>query len=85
MVLNKKNLGFVEIFAAAVKPINYKCSMGIIVKRGYSIFQIDVVTGFFYEFSNKVIYVDQLYMSNTENLILVCKLQKGLYGLKKFP
>ena len=59
----------------------YKCLFGISVKRGYKIWQIDIVTAFLYKFLNEIIYVEQPHLFEL-NLKLVCRLRKALYGLK---
>ena len=53
----EKGLDFVETFAAVVKPMSYKCLFGVSVKRGYKIWQMDVVTAFLYGFLDEIIYV----------------------------
>ena len=52
------------------------------VERGYQIWQIDVITAFLYGFLDKLIYIEQPHLFNTE-IDKVCKLIKALYGLKQ--
>ncbi len=80
----KEGIDFVEIFAAVVKPMPYKCLFGVSVKRGYKIQQMDVVTAFLYGFLDEVIYVEQPHLFDLRPE-LVCRLRKALYGLKQAP
>ncbi len=71
-----------ELFAAVVKPISYKCLFTVEVKRRCRIRHIDMVTAFFYRFLDEVIYTKQPHLFATK-LDKVCKLIKALYGLKQ--
>ena len=83
-IKHKEDIDFMETFATVVKPMSYKCLFGVSVKRGYKIWQIDIVTAFLYRFFDKIIYVEQSYLFNF-NPELVCRLHKALYGLKQAP
>ena len=58
--------------------------MGILVKKGYQICQIDVITAFFYGFFDEKIYIMQLTIFK-DNTTRVCFLKKALYDLKQAP
>ncbi len=73
-----------ETVAAVVKLISYKCLVGVSVKRGYKIGQMDVVTTFLYRFLDEVIYIEQSDLLKLD-LKLVCHLRKAIYKLKQAP
>ncbi len=78
----EEGLDYVEIFAAVVKPMSYKCLFAVGVKRGYRIRYMDVVTAFLYNFLDEIIYMEQPHLFATE-FNKVCKLIKALYELKQ--
>ena len=65
-----------------MKSMLYKYLFGVSVKHRYKIWQISMRIVFLYEFFNKVIYIEQLYLFEL-NLKLVCYLRKALYKLKQ--
>lgn len=80
----EKKLDFVEIFTTVVEPMSYKCFFAVGVKRGYWICHIDIVTAFFYNFLDKVIYWEQFHLFVTK-LDKVCKLIKDFCRLEQAP
>ena len=78
----EKSLNYLEKFTAVVKLISYKCFFAVEIKRRYQIRHMNVVTAFFYEFLDEVIYIKQPYLFATE-LDKVCKLIKALNKLKQ--
>lgn len=78
----EKSLDFKDIFAAIIKLILYKIMMAVKMKKKYTIHYMNVITAFFYEYLDKLIYVKQSHLFIT-NLFLVYKLKKALYKLKQ--
>lgn len=49
---------YIKTFVAVMKPMSYKCLFGVRVKRGYIIWQTDVVTLFLYRYLDEIIYIE---------------------------
>lgn len=56
-ISTKKKLDYFDKFATFVKPVSYKCLFAIWVKEKLKIRNIDVVTIFFNDYLDKIIYV----------------------------
>lgn len=70
------------MLAIIIQPLSYKFFFVIIVKRGYQICHIDIVTAFLYNFLNKIIYAEHLYLFVIE-FKKIFKLITVLYELKQ--
>ena len=78
----KEGLDYLDTFATVIKLDSYKTLMGISVKKGLSIYHMDVVTAFLYGFLDEAIYVIQpTLFEKWENKVYL--LRKALYGLKQ--
>lgn len=81
----EEKLDYIEIFAAVVNPMIYKCLFILEIKRGYWIRHIDIVIVFLYSFLEKVIYIKQsnLFVTDFENIcnlnMASCRLKQVLY------
>lgn len=67
-----------------IKSISWKSMIGIFIKKGYRIYQINVITAFLYRFLDEKI--DIMQPTIFENGITrVWLWKKALYALKQFP
>ena len=80
----EERVDFVEILAAVVKSISYKCPLGVSVKCSYKVQRMDVLSAFLYGFLDEIIYIEQSHFLEL-NSELVCHIHKALYGLKQAP
>ncbi len=75
---------FEQTFAAVVKPMAFRMLFAIAAYYGLDIDQMNIKTAFLYGIINQLVYVQIPKGSKTiANKIIVRKLQKALYGLKK--
>lgn len=58
----QKGLDYTEASTSIIKLMLLKSMMGMSAKKSYWIRQMDVITGFFYGFLDKKIYIMQLIM-----------------------
>ncbi len=80
----EKGLDFEETFAPVAKFVSIRCLIAFAVQNGWFIDQLDVKTAYLYGDLDFDIYMYQPegFLKEGEE-DLVCKLEKGLYGLKQ--
>ncbi|SLM33740.1 gag-pol polyprotein [Lasallia pustulata] len=78
----KEGLNFTNTFISVAKPISWKAMMGVSAKRGYKIWQMDIVTAYLFGFLDETVYIYQPTLMD-DSTGRVCMLKKALYGLKQ--
>ena len=75
---------FGETWAPTVSHVTVRCLLGVVVQRGYAVWQCDVKTAFLHGAIDKVMYLKQPegFSDGTSQVWL---LHKSLYGLKQSP
>ena len=79
-----EGIDYNETYASVVNKTTTKALLAIAAAKGYCIEQMDVVIAFLYGPITEDVYIEQLtgYAMDGNK---VCKLNKGLYGLKQSP
>ncbi|SLM38385.1 Reverse transcriptase, RNA-dependent DNA polymerase [Lasallia pustulata] len=78
----KEGLDFTNTFASVSKPMSWKAMIGVSAKRGYKIWQMDVVTAYLFGFLDEKVNIYQPTLMD-DSTGRVCMLKKALYGLKQ--
>ena len=78
----KEGLNFTDTFTSVAKPMSWKAMMGVSAKRGYKIWQMDIVTAYLFGFLDETVYIYQPTLMD-DSTGRVCMLKKALYGLKQ--
>jgi hypothetical protein len=80
----KEGIDFKETFAPVLKYTSLRILLAIATFYDYEVHQIDFVTAFLNANLDETIYMEQPYgfSGDTDD---VCKLEKGVYGLKQSP
>lgn len=76
---------FTDTCSHVVKPIIVRLILSIAITHKWNIQQLDVNNAFPNGLLHEEVYMEQPKGFESENPSLVCKLNKGLYGLKQTP
>lgn len=76
-------IGYDETYASVVKPMAFRALFAIAAYHDLDIDQMDVKTAFLFGIIRQLIYIKL--PPEYEKPGIVCKLLKGLYGLKQSP
>jgi Reverse transcriptase (RNA-dependent DNA polymerase)/GAG-pre-integrase domain len=83
----QEGVDYQETFASVVKPMSYKVLFAIAAAHDLEIEQMDVKTAFLYGEIKETVFVEHPpeVDPSIDRKAKVCKLHKGLYGLKQSP
>jgi TfoX/Sxy family transcriptional regulator of competence genes len=83
----QEGIDYQETFASVVKPMSYKVLFAIAAAHDLEVEQMDVKTAFLYGEIKETVFVELPpgVDPSIDRKTKVCKLRKGLYGLKQSP
>lgn len=83
----REGIYFSDTFSFVVKLTIIKCLLTLAIKRGWTIFQLDVNNAFFHGDFHEEVYIkippELDVSSSSDSPHLVCRLKKSLYGLRQ--